>query len=446
LLEETKITLDESHVAMKVISISILSILVALLIGCTSQSIPTALASNRAKAESFYPNLVSALQNYDYKNRPPLWVACFGPSVLQGATLPDATTQADCQYFVSKLQATYDPTNKVNFEAANFGVNGTIQVQFPAAWQSMKEALGTVSIADPGAGYSVGDVVTVDQNALPGRIDEPNGAIIVTAVNRAGEVTGIRLSPYVNIPSLYDTNSPSQGGYVVESNVPTFDGYNPLIISVAAQTGRGRGLSVNIIAVGIKPALVLSFYAMNDATIGNYNSGQTYPRYATTLEAEMNIVRSESADFLVVTSPHPSLLLQTANVLPNIGGPCWYVGYTDECDASLIVPDPASSVVTKDFAGLGTPVEMDARMLDINSSARQVATQAKVSFIDAEAYWFAETERLTKTLGSQSLAEGELFLPGQYVHPDLLGHQASYDAAINDFMPTFAAELSAAVR
>ncbi len=296
--------------------------LVGPLTGCITQSTPTKLALDRAAALSFYPNLVKALQTYDYKNRPPVWIACFGPSVLQGATLPDATTQGDCQYFVAKLKAVYDPPNKINFQAANFGVNGTIQVQFPASWQSMKEALSDVSIADPGAGYAAGDVVTVNQNAIPGRLNEPNGAVIVTSVNAIGGVTAIKLSPYINIPSLYDTDSPSQGGYVVAKNVPTFNGYNPLIVSVAAQTSKGAGLQVNINSVGIAPALALSFYAMNDSTVSNYNSGQTYPRYATTLQSEMRTIQSSSADFIVVTSPHPSLLLQTAQVIYTSVGPC----------------------------------------------------------------------------------------------------------------------------
>ena len=46
------------------------------------------------------PNLQAAMANYDYANKPPLWIACFGPSTRQGATLADATANAPCQHFV----------------------------------------------------------------------------------------------------------------------------------------------------------------------------------------------------------------------------------------------------------------------------------------------------------------------------------------------------------
>ena len=315
-------------------------------------------------------------------------------------------------------------------------MNGSVEVQVPAAWQAMSEALSGVTVAACGTGYAVGDIETVNQNAIPSRDNYPSGAIQIVSANADGCVTGVKLTPYLNVPYITDSLSPTVGGYVLASGVPTINGFQNGA-SISGQTGIGSGLTVNITSVGVKPVVVLSFYAVNDMGAANYNGGETITRYLSTLESSIGTINSAGADALVVTSPHPSVALWASTLYLDVPTYCYHPGYTTVCSPTHVTPDPVQSVVSADFALTGNKITQDARMLDVNAAARTAAKTTGASLIDSEPYWFSTLQNLTATLGSQQLAEGRLFNPGQTtVHPNLLGDQSSYWKAMSVYIAT----------
>jgi hypothetical protein len=84
-------------------------------------------------------------------------------------------------------------------------------------------------------------------------------------------------------------------------------------------------------------------------------------------------------------------------------------------------------VRTRTPADTGVPFNQSYRHFRVNQVMRAVAQELGVLVIDVERYWFSAVA----VLGNDAL-----FSAGQTVHPNLLGYQLSYQAAINDFADT----------
>jgi hypothetical protein len=283
------------------------------------------------------------------------------------------------------------------------------------------------------AGYAVGDWVTINQGN-----DANGGAVIVSAIDSNGSATTITPSAYPGCITDADTFVATTDLYSVAANVPTTSGA-PANCSVGEQTGTGSGLTVNINAVGYNhPAVALFVYGMNDNGPLEYNTGESMQGGIDAMNNAIQTIASAGADAVVLTSPHSSVVWSgTSQWTWNTQIPCGYAQFMSICDSSTF-PNPSrvdatASVTTGDLAQTGTPITVSSRMIVINQEYRELATQNKVSCVDAESYWFVALANQTAALGSQLAAEQELFTVAG-PHPDLLGHQLSYQRAIDDFL------------
>jgi hypothetical protein len=407
----------------------------------TSQSGATSVTvTNVTTLEVALPHLAAAMANYDFTAQPPIYIAAFGSSVGVGPTLPDPAVQAVCGHFVVDLKAKYPGPGGLgyNFKCVNESVNGSMSIQFPAAWiEYTTYALSGAKINTPGSGYAVGDVETVNQGT-----NANGGAIIVTAVSAGGVPSAIAISAYPGCIMGYDFYSVSSNLYSVATNVPTINGPPPNC-SITMQTGTGSGLTVNITSVGYSnPAVALFVYGMNDAAVLPYNSSETPQGGLSAMLNAVQTVQSASADAVVLTSIHASVVWWGADQWTwNTAYSCVYPEFMTICDSSDL-PNPSevdatASVTTGDLAQIGTKITVSSRMLKINTEYRALAAQYKVPMIDAELYWFNALETETVALGSQLAAEQAMFdVAGP--HPNLLGEQLGYQRAIDEFFQSIA--------
>lgn len=97
-----------------------------------------------------------------------------------------------------------------------------------------------------------------------------------------------------------------------------------------------------------------------------------------------------------------------------------------------MTPPASLSVIYQDPLGNGILIPVSQRHLHINQLMRQAALEAGCAVIDVERYWF-------EAVSAQG--EAALFNAGETVHPNLLGHQLSYQKAINEFLLSLAASM-----
>ena len=407
--------------------------------------------SGRASSSAL-PSLFYALQNYNPQTKPTLLIAGFGSSVSVGATLPDASTQAPVSTFESNLITKLDPGGSYNWQVINMSVNGSTASQFPAAYIEMTTyALNGVTLASGGTGCAVGDWLTVNQGSTT-----RGGAVIVTSCS-GGAVTGIKLSPYVGCLTFADTLTPSTSLYSVASGVATIPG-PPSDCSITEQTGIESGVTVNITSVGgYQPVVTYLAYGMNDGGVLQYNGGQTFGGFSRKMTNAIETLKKLQSDVVLATTPHPAIVNYYSTLYPATLPPItqYYPYVVTPITPATVFPTYANSTPTLDAAGLGTPIEVVARYQFINQSMRSLANIEGVPVVDAETYWFAAMECETSAtaipslacagttpLGSQSAAENAFFNASEYVHPNLLGHNLSYDAANSDFVAQIATQTS----
>lgn len=172
-------------------------------------------------------------------------------------------------------------------------------------------------------------------------------------------------------------------------------------------------------AAGGTPTVALFCYGMNDGFTGAYHQGQTFPGFYAALKADVQAVLNDGGDAIIVTTPHPRCGM--ASSWDGAVAPVTYPASGTPIPAFTA----AASVVTADWLGNGRPVAASYRHLRINQTMRAVAAELGVPLIDAERYWFAAVA---------NYGESALFNTSEYAHPNLLGHQSSYWAAIDAFM------------
>ena len=188
-------------------------------------------------------------------------------------------------------------------------------------------------------------------------------------------------------------------------------------------------------ASGVPKVLVLA-YGMNDGMPAGYHSGQTYPGFyrgkginlSSAMRSIIETALGDGTDVVIMTTPHPHSTRTPWTTAP--GSITWPTG-----GVQIPTNTYAASVKTADWLNNGSSVAASYRHLRINEAMRQAASDFGLPVIDAERYWFRAMAQY---------GEDALFDVGEYAHPNLLGHQQSYWAAISDFVnglrrPTLAA-------
>lgn len=183
--------------------------------------------------------------------------------------------------------------------------------------------------------------------------------------------------------------------------------------------------------------MLLEGFGMNDMAPSAYNAGQQSPiyfgssiYYEATLRARLT---SNDVGVLVIcTSPHT----HTGRLTNTFGGnPMqWPYAKAAPVAAEELVP-PFSQAVTpaRDWTGSGIKRPGDRRGGHVNLMIRNVVRKIaldpvighRIILLDVEWAWFR--------YGVEVYSLDQLFNSGEVVHPNLLGHQVSYQRCVREF-------------
>lgn len=185
------------------------------------------------------------------------------------------------------------------------------------------------------------------------------------------------------------------------------------------------------LASGHTPSICYFAYGMNDFPMSQYNSSEGLSGSVSFMYGAMANVKAIGADLVVATTPHMSTVNYPDSDYKffegNPGFPEVYPVYIPgPVQPDQIYPSVANSVVPVTYDSSGPDVMVDFRFIHGNELERIITRDAGGLLVDAEAYWLESISLLTKSLGSQSAAEYQVFAPGNYNHPGLYGHQHSY--------------------
>lgn len=279
-------------------------------------------------------------------------------------------------------------TVELNTLQQRSGVAGVGQA-VPAALPKFMAAMRSYDdSADPalriiGLGSSVGVGATLPDAAT----QAPSAYFfnkISAAFNRLGNL------------NLTHTNGAVNGSIITDGNLTSY---------AAAKT-----------AAGGTPTIALLAYGMNDA--GQYYSGQTYPGVYTALVALCQSIIRDGGDPVLCTTPHP-----------HTGRYPWtgFSGGFTYPPGGVRIPAATveAQVISGDWSETGVTIPASYIYKRTNDAIRQVGFDLGIPVLDVEKYWF----RAVALFG-----EDALFNTGEYVHPNLLGHQQSYWRAIDDFV------------
>jgi hypothetical protein len=187
------------------------------------------------------------------------------------------------------------------------------------------------------------------------------------------------------------------------------------------------------ISAGVKPKMVPILYGMNDFRQSLFNSGQTFPGGARHLRELVLQAKAAGADPIIFTTPHPHTGRVSYSLPPTVGQIYPETIAMPVADEAM-TPPVSASVLTGDYSGLGIDIDVDHRFLRGNEMLRQVAFETGCALIDVEKYWF----EAVANFGIDALYD-----VGEEVHPNLLGHHASYHRAIDDFVSALSYTVSA---
>ena len=178
---------------------------------------------------------------------------------------------------------------------------------------------------------------------------------------------------------------------------------------------------------GISATVVVFVYGMNDGMPGAFNTGQTFPYVYTQLLESIELAKDSGADVVVLTSPHP---ISTVEWSMPFGTPQIYPTYIDpEVGPEMMTPPASQSIEMMDVFGNGVLIPVSVRHFQVNESMRKAAIDSGVTLIDSESDWF----NAIQSLGSDIA----LFNENEFTHPNLTGHQLSYQIAIDKFLNNF---------
>lgn len=182
---------------------------------------------------------------------------------------------------------------------------------------------------------------------------------------------------------------------------------------------------------GKKPTLVVFAYGMNDGRAPMYNGAQPPPFFHTQLVKAIRLVQAAGADAVILTSPHP--LSTIKECMPSNCNQNYPTPIAAPVGPEQMTPPASRSVVLQDPLGSGSSIPVSQRHLHINEEMRKAASETGCTLIDAERFWFEAVA---------AHGDAALYNKGESVHPNLLGHQLSYQKAIDEFLASLAASLN----
>lgn len=203
---------------------------------------------------------------------------------------------------------------------------------------------------------------------------------------------------------------------------------NGSVVSQMINNPPGSGYWQSFVDEGKKAQIVVFAYGMNDGFPSSFNAGQTLPFVYTRLVEAIKLAQASGAEVIVMTTPHPISTVQWG-MPPGI--PQVYPSYVaPDVAPEAMTPTASQSEIQKDVLGNGVLIPVSARHLQVNESMRRAAADTGAALIDVEPMWFQAMEDLH--------GDATLFNPGEVVHPNLLGHQLSYQRAIDAFVAKLA--------
>jgi hypothetical protein len=193
----------------------------------------------------------------------------------------------------------------------------------------------------------------------------------------------------------------------------------------------GVGALESALAEPLTPKLTVLAFGMNDGNTAIYNAGQTLPFVYTRCVEIIEKAKAAGSDVIVLTSPHP----HSGRISWSMpaGNPQVYpISVPAPVSDEALVPSASNSIKHIDATGDGTIIPVSYRHMRVNEAMRRAAADCGCPVIDAEWYWFKAVALF---------GEDALFNPGEWVHPNLLGHQLSYWAAERDFVESLTASV-----
>lgn len=222
-------------------------------------------------------------------------------------------------------------------------------------------------------------------------------------------------SPSTDAPSAYLATA--LNAVVNKLGNITFEHVNGCVGGHAFADGEADYATAAATATGTVK-LVPVVFGMNDGNTDLYHNGQTYPGVRTFIRQLVADVVADEADPIVFTTPHPHTGRQT-----------WTASLGNAYPSGGRVPaDNTGASIVNITTSSGATVPASYRHLRVNEMIRRACAELGACVIDAERYWF---EAVAKH------GEDALFDVGEIVHPNLLGHQLSYHAAIDQFVQAF---------
>lgn len=176
--------------------------------------------------------------------------------------------------------------------------------------------------------------------------------------------------------------------------------------------------------------LVFDVFGMDDGLTAHFNGTEGYDNMAEALRLRILAARDGGADVLLSTTPHPHPT-RIGWSMPNGVAMVYPTFIAAPVADSALLPSLANSVV--EIPWRNGSVLASYRHCRVNAMIRRVAAELGCLVLDVEKYWF---DALLDYLPDA------LFGVGESINPNLLGHQLSYWAAIEDFVASFEADYS----
>lgn len=176
----------------------------------------------------------------------------------------------------------------------------------------------------------------------------------------------------------------------------------------------------------LHPTVLLIAFGMNDGQTAQFNSGETLPGSIRALREVIETARADGTTVLVATTPSPDT---EGN------------DFTLPSGLPVIYPTPDGALVPSadDSVTMIGGQPFSARHAIWNREVRKLVKNERATLLDAGRYWpEAVGEYGEHRLFNVQHGEAD---PGRFVHPDLLGHQASYwraESAFIDLLPRVA--------
>ncbi|MCC2030604.1 SGNH/GDSL hydrolase family protein [Microbacterium allomyrinae] len=154
------------------------------------------------------------------------------------------------------------------------------------------------------------------------------------------------------------------------------------------------------------PTALLLTYGMNDGAPASFNSGETLPGAIDSMRTIVTEAQALGVTVFLATTPSPNTELTDFSLPP--GNPVIY----PEIGGAPLPADPVTNVGGAPFS---------ARHAIFNEETRALGAALHATILDVEPSW---------TFWVANFGEASVYDGGEYVHPNLLGHEVSYGAAI----------------